>query len=627
MRIRFNPTRLKSLFIPLGLFLIILGCKYMLIASHGSDVPHWDQWDIEGAELIKPWVEDTLSPGDLFAPHNEHRPFFTRVWALLVYLLNGQWDARLEMVANALLHAGGAVMLLGFLAPSLRGWQKPAFIALLALLFALPFSWENTVHGFQSQFYFLLLFTLVHLHGSLVRRPLSPGWWGAQAAGFATLFCMGSGAASAVVVLVMLGFKSIILRQWTRGDAYTGIASAIILAAGFLLRVPAPWHDHLRPDSVLTYLHALSGLLAWPFPLFLVAPVMVAPIVIVALKARSSSLGSNTMLFVIGLGVWTWVQTAALVYARGGFLLGYSSRYGDLLAIGVIATAAALAGLLNLKKDGMKRSKTAILATCWVILVISGVLYRSFWSERHHLADLRRVHPVQINHIRNFIATGDAGELSDQPMLHIPYPDADRLADFLSDPTIRSILPVSIRPPIQLVTDRFSTHGFIPGGVPPKTHARPIDPPQGSYTEKGVRQEGYFRSQPINPDLSMLSMTIAGTFTLDQEHLTLIGVESAEIVGPLISKVPGARFMNLNTFRPEGSFVISVADQSSDTWIAISNPVEMGFYSWLAKKLAKLGFVILVVGSGLVVIGIGWEQRAHFSFLLSKSRKHSQDLS
>ncbi len=621
MRIRFNPIRWKSLLVPIGLVLIILGGKYMLIRSHGSDVPHWDQWDIEGVKLIKPWVENNLSAGDLFAPHNEHRPFFTRVWALLAYTLNGQWDARLEMVANALLHAGGAAMILGFLAPTLRGWQKPAFVALLVLLFATPYDWENTVHGFQSQFYFLLLFTLVHLHGSLVRRPLSSGWWVAQAAGFATLYCMGSGAASAVVVLVMLGFKALILRHWTKGDAYTGIASAIILAAGILLRVPAPWQDHLRPDSVLAYLHALSGLLAWPFPFFLVAPVMVAPIVVYALKTRSSWLDSGTALFVTGLAVWAWVQTAALAYARGGFQLGYSSRYGDLLAIGVIASAVALAALLNLKTDGMRRSKTVILAVCWTVLVVSGILYRSFWSERRHLADLRRVHPIQISHIRNFIATGDAGELSDKPMLHIPYPDAGRLAEFLADPTIRSILPVSIRPPIQLVADKFSTRGFIPDGIPPETHAKPIDPPQGSYTDLGARQEGYFRSQPISPDLPMLSMTIAGNFPLDQEHVTLIGTESADIIGPLISKVPGVRFMTLNSFRPDGPFAISVADRNPDTWIAISNPVEMGFASWLAKKAAKTGFAILVVGLGLTVIGSGWELRVHSLFSPSKSGK------
>ena len=614
-------SKWRNWIVPLGLVLVVLGGKFMLIRSHGSDVPHWDQWDIEGVQLIKPWLEDNLSAGDLFAPHNEHRPFFTRVWALLIYVVNGQWDARLEMVANALLHAGAAVVILGFLAPTLRGWQKPAFVALLVLLFATPYDWENTVHGFQSQFYFLLLFTLVHLHGSLVRRPLTTGWWVAQAAGLAALFCMGSGAASAVVVLVMLGFKALVLRQWTRGDAYTGIASAAMLAAGILLRVPAPWQDHLRPDSVLAYLHSLSALLAWPFPFLLVAPLMVAPIVIYTLKARSAAWDSGTVLFVTGLAVWAWVQTAALAYARGGFQLGYSSRYGDLLAIGVIASAVALAGLLNLKTDGMKRSTTVILALCWAVLVVSGILYRSFWSERRHLADLRRVHPIQISNIRDFIATGDVGALSDQPMLHIPYPDAGRLAEFLSDPTIRSILPVSIRAPIQLVADKFSTHGFIPNGIPPETHAKPIDPPQGSYTDLGARQKGYFRSQPINPDLPMLSMTIAGTFPLDQEHLTLIGTESADIIGPLISKIPGVRFMTLNSFRPDGPFVVSVTDQNPDTWIAISNPAEMGFSSWLAKKLVKLGFVILVVGLGLTVIGIGWELRPHFLFSRLKSGK------
>lgn len=180
-----------SLLVGLGLFLAILGGKFLLIQSHGSDVPHWDQWDIEGERLIKPWVEGDLTIGSLFAPHNEHRPFFTRVWALGLFVLNGQWDARLEAVANAFLHAAAALLLLYLLGPHFRGWLKPAFPLLLILLFALPFNWENTVRGFQSQFPFLLLFTLVHLHGSLTRPPLRPGWWPSQLSGLATLFCMG----------------------------------------------------------------------------------------------------------------------------------------------------------------------------------------------------------------------------------------------------------------------------------------------------------------------------------------------------------------------------------------------------------------------------------------------------
>jgi hypothetical protein len=619
MRNRFSPTKWEKLLLPVGLFLIIIGGKYMLIRSHGSDVPHWDQWDIEGVQLIKPWLENTLSPGDLFTPHNEHRPFFTRIWALGLFILNGQWDARLEMVANTFLHIGSAVLLLSFLNPLFRGWQKTAFAALLGLLFALPFNWEGTVHGFQSQFYFLLLFTLVHLHGSLTRRPLGPGWWGAQAAGLATLFCMGSGAVSALVIMALLSFKGLVLRQGRRADIATAVVSAIIVVAGILLWVSAAWHDHLRPDSILTYFHSLFVLLSWPFPFFLVAPLMIAPIVLFALKARSTEFDSGTVLFVIGLGAWTWIQAAALAYSRGGFQLGYSSRYSDVLVVAVVASAAALAALMQSRMDGVKTSRTAILAACWTTLVVSGLLYRSFWGERSHLNDLRRIHPIQISHIRKYIATGEVSALSNKPVLHIPYPDANRLSEFLSDPTIRSILPVSIRPPIQLVTDRFSTHGIVPNGIPPETRAKPIDTPQGSYTDQGVLQEGYFRSEPIDPDLPMINLTIAGTFSLDQEHLTFIGFESADIVEPMIKRLPGGRFRNLNSFRPKGPFVISVADRSPDTWIAISNPIEIGFTSWLAKEMTKLGFVLLVAGLGLTAIGTRSDLRQLFTLTRSKS--------
>ena len=586
-----------SLLVGLGLFLAILGGKFLLIQSHGSDVPHWDQWDIEGERLIKPWVEGDLTIGSLFAPHNEHRPFFTRVWALGLFVLNGQWDARLEAVANAFLHAAAALLLLYLLGPHFRGWLKPAFLLLLVLLFALPFNWENTVRGFQSQFPFLLLFTLVHLHGSLTRPPLRPGWWASQLSGLATLFCMGSGAVSALVILILLGFRAMVQRSGKRSDLVTAAASVLILILGILLRIPAPWHDRLRPDSIMGWLHSLFSLLAWPTPFFPLALILLAPLLLVAWQTVRNPRETPGLLFILGLGLWAWIQAAGLAFARGGVSLGYSSRYSDLLAVGVIASAAALALLLPRSPKGLQwRSQTSLLALGWAVIIVSGLIHRSFWSDRRHQDELLRSHPAQITHIRNFIATGDPQTLRDKPMLRIPYPDPDRLAGFLNDPTIRSILPVSIAPPIPLVTDTFATHGFIPNGVPPETHAKPLDPAMGSFTDKGVRQEGYFRSQPIDPDLPMLRMTIAGTFPLDEEHLTLIATESARIVEPLISKTPGVRFMNLNTFRPDGFFVLSVADRNPDTWIAISNPVAMGFYSWIAMKLTKLGFEFLLIG-------------------------------
>ena len=81
---------------------------------------------------------------------------------------------------------------------------------------------------------------------------------------------------------------------------------------------------------------------------------------------------------------------------------------------------------------------------------VAGIGYRSFQGERQHLKDLNRIHPIQISLIRDFIVNGDPSALKDKPFLHIPFPDADQLVGLLSDPTIRSILPVSIRPTVQL---------------------------------------------------------------------------------------------------------------------------------------------------------------------------------
>ena len=47
----------------------------------------------------------------MFGLHNEHRIFFSRVLALDLLVLNGQWDPRLQQVVNAGLQSVIAVLL------------------------------------------------------------------------------------------------------------------------------------------------------------------------------------------------------------------------------------------------------------------------------------------------------------------------------------------------------------------------------------------------------------------------------------------------------------------------------------------------------------------------------------
>ena len=95
-----------------GLFLTGLGAKLWLINTYGTSLPFWDQWD-EARVVYSPYFEGKLRLADLFQAHNEHRIFFTRVYDLVILNLNGQWDNRVEMVANAIVHVATMVGFVG----------------------------------------------------------------------------------------------------------------------------------------------------------------------------------------------------------------------------------------------------------------------------------------------------------------------------------------------------------------------------------------------------------------------------------------------------------------------------------------------------------------------------------
>jgi predicted permease len=149
----------------LALFLVVLGARLWLVFLYGSPVPFMDQWDGEGANLFKPWLEGTLRISDLFQPHNEHRIVLSRLLALGLLAFNGQWDAQLEMAVNALL-CGTMAVLIAVALVKLFGPDLRTLITLVVGLWsALPYGHESTLWAFESSFYFLLFFSLLAIWG------------------------------------------------------------------------------------------------------------------------------------------------------------------------------------------------------------------------------------------------------------------------------------------------------------------------------------------------------------------------------------------------------------------------------------------------------------------------------
>lgn len=135
----------------------------------------------------------------------------------------------------------------------------------LALALALPFGWKNSLAGFQSQFYFLVLFSLLTLWLLRLSRPKSAPWWCGAATAVMAQFTVASGflAAAAVFDLVMLRIakRSNVWKQSVPTLAFC----AAVAAAGVLTVPDVRAHHVLQAHSAGEFLIALGNNLAWPW--------------------------------------------------------------------------------------------------------------------------------------------------------------------------------------------------------------------------------------------------------------------------------------------------------------------------------------------------------------------------
>lgn len=324
-------------------FLVALGAKLWTIQIWATNIPYWDQWD-EARLLFKPWLEGTLTWHDFFIPHNEHRILFTRLLDLLEVKLNGQWDIYLQTVVNAFLHlafgCGLATAIWHF-----TGRKHAGLICFLLLpFFALPFAAENTLHGFQSQFYFASLFSVAAILGLGFSQPGGKGWFVGLLLAVLAIFTMASGflAAAAVVGLVIL--RSAKQRSFTPGQMFTTLGGLAVIGLGLALKASIAQHQKFQAKTVSDFFSALSGNLAWPFsdqPAM--ALLFCLPLALVAVRYFQADVKNlRAAEFVLVLGGWGILQAAALAFGRAN--LAESSRYLDTLSTLPMAGAVGYLG-------------------------------------------------------------------------------------------------------------------------------------------------------------------------------------------------------------------------------------------------------------------------------------------
>jgi len=418
--------------------LIILGVKLVLVDHYGSITPFWDQWFGEADRLIRPYLSGQLTFGQLLAPHNEHRIFFTRILSLIELEAFGVWWPTLQMAVNAIIHVASIGLLLWLLLPRLDAVSRVAVLFSTVVLFAVPLDWENTLAGFQSCFYLIFGFSLIAIRLFQTEDSFSAFWFLALLAAVAAYFNLASGALTLMAIAVLcvgqigLGARPRIGREM--------VAIGVLLAIAIVEVVYVPHisqTDVFKPRNVFEFAGAFLKNAAWPFP-WPLALIVNAPVIVVLIRViRQRPSRTDYAWTLLGLVFWLGMQWLSLAYGRARY--PGNSRYIDILILGPVLNVAALAWLTQSARQENRRTISRVALPAFILALVAAVAVLTPASLRD--AATRGEHfNRQTANLAAYLKTGDISHLENKPRLDVPFPIPEYLAKVASDPDVKSIL-------------------------------------------------------------------------------------------------------------------------------------------------------------------------------------------
>jgi hypothetical protein len=431
--------------------LIILGCKLWLISTYSSPLPFLDQWKGEGTQVLHPWMRGDLRVDQLFQPFNQHRIVLSRLLVASLFTLNtGQWDSQVCMVFDAILHASCAFILGALLIPRLVLAARLPILGALLVLFGLPFDWQNTLWGFQSQFYFLIFFTIVTIWGLAWHAAGSAKWWCGIVAGVLACLSLGSGGLAGFAVAGWLGVKFLLQAELRRrrGNWATLTAALAVGALGFALYTPAEAESlaSFRAPTAAGFLSSFALHLGWPHTASpLLAVLSYAPMgTLLWLRNRrcGGDRSDDADDFLFPLGIWVALQAVALAWSRNHAMSSVISRYMDLLALGALVDFCCLFRIAALVR--WSRRATVACGVAWSLIALAGLVPLIQRNFRLDLPSLRQIHRIQAAAVRQFLITDRIADLGGKPVFGLPPADLDLLAGLLRDPLIQNALPTGL---------------------------------------------------------------------------------------------------------------------------------------------------------------------------------------
>lgn len=590
----------------LKLFLVasaIFAVRIWLINTFGGTVPYWDEWDAEAVYTLIPWFDGHLSLNTLIAPHNEHRLFFTRIFSLILLIINdNQWDPLVQMVFCAALATLTAIILALILKKLLgeRGYNTTLFA--IALLGIIPFAAENIIWGLQINWYFFNLFSLLAFWGVLLHREGSWQWWLGIFCAFCTYFNLVSGIFVVAILLLVKSYLWLVDKKHRESHLISLTALVVLLVIEIALFSDFAGHAVLRHQAAAAhgfwnlFFDLLGKYLAFPFikqPFF--SLIIYLPVLLLTFTVFIQRRAPNALeLFSLTLGGWVILQSAAIAYGRL-WVPEVPSRYMDILALGTVANLMALYALYDLLPARYNR-----------LVQFYGILWAVVWCgtltllvEITPFLQAKQLEKVDfLRNVRNYLTTQSVTSLQN---VAIPYPVPQRLADILANPKLRASLPVNLQIP-QLIAAEKNEGVFGADQIPIGMAKYPNEIVWGSA---GLTTSGTFVSAPITIKQAYLQIPLSGYLGTPGLRLELI-VEGKPPIVITPPKLIRETWENYYVRAPAEPFRIVATDQEINSWFAFATPRGVGILSFWTIQLLRYANQLFYGSLGLLLALIFW---------------------
>lgn len=431
-----NASGRHSFVLLAGIACTVLGAKLIAISCLASSIPIADQWDGEAVNLYVPYLQGTLSFGDLFAPHNEHRIFVFRILSLIHLELAGEWNTRLEMIFGAFVHTAAITWLAALLMPVVAAHRRIILASFVAFLFALPIGYENMLTGFQSQVYLMLLFGIAALAACSTARAFSVRWFCGLAAAILSYLSFATGVATIIAVGGLMVLQMLTKARPRSGREYAAVALMAFAVLAIVVWTASSAHPLSTPWTVVQGVLLLGARVIVAFvPVFWFCRYTIGRRPVVDDRAW----------VIVGISAWIAIQVAMLAYGRGNTI---AVRYFDILLFIYPVAVVAIFAFID-KARATRYGRFAVTgAVAWMFTVVTACAAVGYLFVLGAV-DWSRAATQEADNVRTYFTTSNLDDLKKFGHGHtfdLAYPNSDRQAKILSNPDVRAILPPEFRP-------------------------------------------------------------------------------------------------------------------------------------------------------------------------------------